>query len=132
MRALLSCLVFLPLLACQSVPAQEGQRGALLVHSVYVELKEDSSEARQKLIDDCRKYLQPIPGIVAFAVGPRDEGLDREVNDLAFDVGLTIVFRDRTAHDLYQPHTRHQEFIARNKDNFARVRVFDSFSPEPR
>jgi len=132
MRALLPCLVFLPLLACQTLPAEEAKQGPLLVHSVYVELKEDSSEARQKLIDDCRKYLQPIPGIVAFAVGPRDESLDREVNDLAFDVGLTIVFRDRTAHDLYQPHARHQEFIARNKDNFARVRVFDSFSPEPR
>lgn len=132
MRALLPCLVVLPLLACRSLSTEEAHRGPLLVHSVYVELKNDTPEARQALIDDCRTYLAPIPGIVAFAVGPRDAGLDREVNDLDFDVALTIVFRDRAAHDLYQPHARHQEFITRNKDNFARVRVFDSLSPDHR
>jgi hypothetical protein len=117
------------LVACQSVRPGTAA-GPLLVHNVFVELKDDTAAARQKLIDDCHAYLAPIPGIVAFAVGPRDAGLDREVNDLEFDIGLTIVFRDRAAHDLYQPHARHQEFIARNKDNFARVRVFDSFSDE--
>lgn len=132
MRALLPCLVVLPLLACRSLSTEEAHRGPLLVHSVYVELKNDTPEARQALIDDCRTYLAPIQGIVAFAVGPRDAGLDREVNDLDFDVALTIVFRDRAAHDLYQPHARHQEFITRNKDSFARVRVFDSLSPDHR
>jgi hypothetical protein len=131
MRTLLLGLVTSALVACQSVRG-EASAGPLLVHSVYVELKEDTPALRQKLIDDCHAYLAPIPGIVAFAVGPRDEGLDREVNDLDFDVALTVVFRDRASHDLYQPHARHQEFIARNKDNFARVRVFDSLSPDHR
>jgi len=127
MRTLLAAALLLFATACQSLRADKPA-GPLLVHSVYVTLANDTPEARAKLIDDCRTYLAPIPGIVAFAVGARDEGLDREVNDLDFDVGLTIVFRDRVAHDLYQPHARHQEFIARNKDNFGRVRVFDSFS----
>lgn len=128
MRTLLFAALLASTVACRSL-STERPVGPLLVHSVYVTLANDTPEARQKLIDDCRTYLAPIPGIVAFAVGPRDEELAREVNDLDFDIALTVVFRDRAAHDLYQPHARHQEFITRNKENFARVRVFDSLSP---
>jgi hypothetical protein len=48
------------------------------------------------------------------------------VNDLEFDVALVIVFDDRDAHDVYQNAPRHNEFIALEKENWAKVRVFDA------
>jgi len=132
MRPMRSPLLVLPLLllgACRA-PASAGDSDRpLLVHSVYFTLKEDTPERRQEMIDSSHRLLGKVPGIVALAVGPRDEDLARDVNDLDFDIALTIVFRDRAAHDLYQPHKRHQEFISANLPNVARVRVFDSLSP---
>mgnify|MGYP001598767408 CR=1 FL=1 len=114
--------------ACRGPASLQASDRPLLVHSVYFTLKEDTPERRAALVDSCNQLLAKIPGIVALAAGPRDEELTREVNDLEFDIALTVVFRDRAAHDLYQPHVKHQEFIAANLPNIARVRVFDSVS----
>ena len=127
MRSPLLVLALSTLGACRSTAPGASDR-PLLVHSVYFTLKEDTSERRAAMIQSTRDTLAKIPGIVALAVGPRDEDLARDVNDLEFDIALMIVFRDRAAHDLYQPHKKHQEFIAANLPNVARVRVFDSLS----
>jgi hypothetical protein len=37
-----------------------------------------------------------------------------------------MLFADRQFHDAYQTAPRHAEFIARNKANWQKVRVFDS------
>ena len=50
----------------------------------------------------------------------------RPVNDREWDVGLHIVFLDRAAHDAYQDDPTHLKFIAEQKPNWAKVRVFDS------
>jgi hypothetical protein len=98
----------------------------MLVHNVFFSLQDNSPAARQKLLEACRKFLTPHAGIVFFACGTRAEEMQREVNDLAFDVGLHIVFQDQAAHDLYQEAGLHLQFIAENKANWKSVRVFDS------
>ena len=50
----------------------------------------------------------------------------RPVNDREFDVALHITFQDRAAHDRYQEHPRHKQFIAEQQANWKKVRVFDS------
>lgn len=129
MRTLLPVASLLLLGACRGPSSLEASDRPLLVHSVYFTLKEDTPERRAALVDSCHRLLGKIPGIVALAAGPRDEELARDVNDLDFDIALTVVFRDRASHDLYQPHVKHQEFIAANLPNVERVRVFDSISP---
>ena len=99
---------------------------SLLPHNVYFSLHDRGEAARQRLVEACRKYLPGHPGIVLFACGTRVPDLAREVNDRDFDVALHIVFRDRAAHDHYQTTPAHMQFIAENKDNWGRVRVFDS------
>ena len=99
---------------------------SLLVHNVYFALRDRSDAARTKLVDACRKWLPGHPGIVFFACGVLCQGLDRDVNDRAFDVGLHIIFADKAAHDHYQDTEAHQKFIAENKADWAGVRVFDS------
>ncbi len=101
-------------------------RGPLIAHNVYFALKDNSKAAKEKLVAACKKYLSKHPGEVFFAAGVVAEGLDRPVNDRDFDVALHIIFADRKAHDLYQDAARHKQFIDENKDNWKKVRVFDS------
>lgn len=98
-----------------------------LAHDVYFTLKDDSEAAKLKLVTACRKYLAKHPGILWFDAGVRVESHRRDVNDLDFDVVLHIHFRDQDAHDQYQNAPQHHEFIRENRDNWERVRVFDSW-----
>ncbi len=98
----------------------------MLAHNVYFSLKDNSPEAKKKLVAACKKYLAKHPGTVFFATGALTEELNRPVNDRDFDVALHIVFKDKAAHDKYQDAPLHQQFIDENKDNWKKVRVFDS------
>jgi hypothetical protein len=104
--------------------ADEG--GSMIAHNVYFSLKDNSPEAKKKLVDACKKYLTSHPGEVFFGAGTLAEDLKRPVNDRDFDVALHIVFKDQASHDKYQDDKRHKEFIEENKDNWKKVRVFDS------
>ena len=98
----------------------------MLAHNVFFTLKDRTDEARRTLIVACQEHLTGHPGTVFFACGTLAEGLDRPVNDLEFDVALHLIFEDRAAHDAYQDAPRHLRFVERNKDTWAKVRVFDS------
>jgi Stress responsive A/B Barrel Domain len=100
--------------------------GPLLVHNVFFALKDNSERAREELIRACTKYLTGHPGTVFFACGRLAAGLERDVNDRDWDVGLHLVFADRAAHDRYQEAPRHLQFIEENRHNWKKVRVFDS------
>jgi hypothetical protein len=135
MRKQLACgVVLAAALSLKTGTSKEAQAakeeakapGPMLVHDVYFSLKDDSADARKKLVDACKKYLSKHPGEVFFAAGTRAEDLKRDVNDQDFDVALHIVFKNKEAHDKYQDAPRHLQFIKENKDNWKKVRVFDS------
>ncbi len=105
---------------------QANDAGRLLAHNVFFSLHDRSEAARGCLLQACRTYLAPHAGVVFFACGELAADLRRDVNDLDFDVALHVVFTDRAAHDAYQTTPAHLRFIAENKDNWKRVRVFDS------
>lgn len=102
-----------------------------LTHSVFFELNEKDEASIQALVDGCYKYLAPHDGIVYFSAGPRHTEYQRDVNDLAFDVALTIVFESTEAQEAYQVTEPHKQFIAEFEGNWAGVRVFDSLAPQP-
>jgi len=126
-RSTLSRLVlaFLGLGLTPSAPAAEAGRS--LAHDVYFTLQDASPAAKQKLVDACRLYLAGHEGTAFFATGVRAEGMARDVNDRGFDVSLHVYFRDQAAHDAYQEHPRHKQFIAEMSANWKTVRVFDSW-----
>ena len=97
----------------------------MVAHNVYFTLKDTSPEAQQKLVAACQKYLSNHPGTVLFAAGTLAD-LARPVNDRDWQVGLHVIFKDRAAHDAYQTAPLHLQFIAENKDNWDKVRVFDT------
>jgi hypothetical protein len=98
----------------------------MLGHNVFFSLKDSSESAKQKLVDACRKYLTAREGIVFFACGTLAPDLNRPVNDREFDVALHIIFRRKEDHDRYQEDALHHQFVAENKENWKKVRVFDS------
>src|SRR5262245_1492712 len=99
----------------------------MLGHMVYFTLKDRSPAAVQKVVEACRKYLTGHPGTAFFAAGTLVPDLNRPVNQLDFDVALQLVFDSREAHDAYQQHPRHIQFIEENKPNWERERVFDAY-----
>jgi hypothetical protein len=106
--------------------------GPQLAHMVYFKLKDSSGASRAKVVAACKLYLAGHEGTVSFATGTLAGDLTREVNDRDFDVSLHMVFASKAAHDKYQEHPRHLKFIAENRDNWEKVRVFDSYlSPAP-
>ena len=98
---------------------------ARLAHHVFFTLKDKSPEAVDRLIADCKTFLDQHEGLVDFSVGRREADLNRPVN-VAFDVSLHVIFKDRASHDVYQTAPRHLEFIDRQKDNWEQVQVCDS------
>jgi len=97
----------------------------MFIHTVYFWLKDGTSTAaRAQLVKDCREYLGKIPTVRHLWTGA-PAMTPREVVDNSYGVGLTVVLDDAAGHDVYQEHTLHQEFIARNKAHWARVQVYD-------
>jgi hypothetical protein len=98
-----------------------------LAHNVYFSLKDPTPANIEALNAACHKYLNGHDGLVYFGAGPLVEELARPVNQRDFHIALVTVFKDKAAHDQYQTHPRHLQFIAENKETWASVRVFDSW-----
>ncbi len=99
----------------------------MLAHMVFFTLNDSSPENRAKLVAACDKYLNDHDGTVYYSAGTVAEEFDRPVNVRDFDVALHVVFQDKAAHDVYQTHPRHLEFIEENRSTWKQVRVFDSY-----
>ena len=106
-----------------------SSNGSAIGHAVYFTLKDQSPGAIDHLVAECQT-LAGHEGAVYFNVGRCGEGFTRPVNDNEFDVALYVVFQDRGAHDDYQNWPTHLQFIERNKDSWAQVRVFDTHLAE--
>jgi hypothetical protein len=130
-RSTLALLALAGLALASPGPAEPADTARVLAHDVYFTLKDASPEAKQKLVEACRKHLAGHEGAVFFATGVRAEELAREVNDTGFDVSLHVYFRDKAAHDAYQEHPRHKQFIAEMNANWKTVRVFDTWVGHP-
>jgi len=97
----------------------------MFVHVVYFWIKPGAPDAaRSNLVEDCRKYLGKIPTVRHIWTG-RPAMTPREVVDNSYDVGLCVVLDDSPGHDVYQEHPLHKEFIARNREHWKRVQVYD-------
>lgn len=110
-----------------AAPCRAAEPEKMLSHDVFFSLTDNSPEAKEKLVAACKKYLSGHPGTIWFAAGPLGEEFQRDVNDRDFDVALHLVFKNKAAHDQYSKAERHMKFIEENKDNWKKVRVFDSY-----
>lgn len=110
-------------------PAQASE--PQLAHMVFFELKQGSDENRKTLVAACDKYLSGHEGTAYYSAGVIAHDMSRDVNVRDFDVALHVVFVNKEAHDRYQKHPRHLQFIGENRDSWKTVRVFDSYVSAP-
>lgn len=97
----------------------------MFIHLVYFWLKPGTPDAeREALAKDCRELLSDIPDVVHLWAG-RPAMTPRDIVDNSYDVGLCVVLKDAAAHDVYQTHPKHLEFIGRHKPHWQRVQVYD-------
>jgi hypothetical protein len=97
----------------------------MFVHFVLFWLKTGTPDAaRQQIISDCQSYLAKIPGVRQLHAG-RPAMTPRDVVDNSYHVGLCVILDDREAHDIYQGHELHKQFIDRNSQTWQRVQVYD-------
>jgi len=97
----------------------------MFTHVVLFWMKPDAPHnAAEQTKIDAQDLLAKIPSITYFSVG--DPAMTpRDVVDNSYHVGLLTVFADTEGHDEYQIHPLHTEFLARNKANWEKVRIYD-------
>jgi hypothetical protein len=97
----------------------------MFTHVVLFWLRQDAPAGeRAALAQDCVELLGKIPGVKLITSG-HPAMTPREVVDNSYSVGLCAILTDRAAHDVYQSHPLHLEFIARHKPYWERIRVMD-------
>lgn len=97
-------------------------------HSVFFTLKDNSPEARAEFVKSCQKYLTGHEGTVSVSFGTiAEDVIEPNVSVRDFDVALLLVFENKEAGKKYLVAPRHKEFVEKNKEKFAKVRVFDSY-----
>ncbi len=125
---LLLLLATLALTGCHQIANRQGDAMDMkLAHMVFFDLTDNSQAKADELVNECYAYLKDHDGVVYFSAGTRATELVRPVNDNTFSVALHVVFASKADHDRYQTAPEHLEFIDRNKANWAKVRVFDSY-----
>jgi quinol monooxygenase YgiN len=97
----------------------------MLVHSVYFWFKPDADLALVAAFDAGLKRLASIPGIVTAYIGRPETTPKRAVVDDSYAWALVEVFADLAAHDRYQDHPIHQEFLREFSGSWQRVQVYD-------
>jgi hypothetical protein len=120
-------LVVAGTLALAAVSRSDEKAEPRQAHMVFFTLKDHSREARDKLVDSCKKHLTGHEGAVSFSVGVIADDVKEPVSDRDFDVALHLVFCNKAAGARYLAHPRHRQFVEENKDTWAKVRVFDSY-----
>jgi len=98
-----------------------------LAHNVFFTLKDTSDAAVETLVEECCTYLKDHPGVIYFSAGRRVQEFNREVNATDFQVGLHVVFSNKSYHDQYQVAEMHKIFLERNKAGWAQVRIYDTY-----
>ena len=99
----------------------------MFVHTVFFWLDHPESQADRDALRAGLESLKGVKDISAAYIGqPADTR--RPVIDHTYDFSLTFVFADRAAHDAYQVHPIHLEFVAECGHLWSRVQVYDAVS----
>lgn len=98
----------------------------MLVHTVFFWLKPGVTSAQAADFKKGVEALGAIRSVEKVYVGTPARVPARPVTDQSFAVGLTVLCRDGAAHDAYQDDPIHHAFIAKYKDLWQRVVVYDA------
>lgn len=94
-------------------------------HIVIWWTKPEIPDAADRMIEGVNRLLKPLPGVNVLHVGKMVPS-HRPVVDQSYQVGMTIIFPDKAAHDQYMVHPDHDEFVREYFEKLCvRDRVYD-------
>jgi hypothetical protein len=99
----------------------------LFIHHVYFWLKKPITPEVKAKFEKALNELVTIETIVDYHLG-LPAGTNRDVIDTSYSYSLLVTFKNKEDQDIYQPHTKHQKFIADCQDLWEKVVVYDSVS----
>jgi hypothetical protein len=89
-----------------------GDGKIMIKHIVLFKFSEQTSnEQKEEVIIRLRSLKEEITGIIDILAG-----INFSPNNSGFDIGLTVLFSDRHAFEIYGPHPKHQEVVSFLKD----------------
>lgn len=97
----------------------------MLVHTVYFWLKRDLDAAERASFRAGVDSLAAIPCAEAVYIGT-PAATTRPVIDRTYDIGLTVVLKDLSAHDEYQVDPIHLAFVQTYGSYWERVVIYDA------
>jgi quinol monooxygenase YgiN len=79
----------------------------MIGHVVFYKMKSGTSEADERsLIDQARRELAKLPGVMNLRVGRNIDALAQD-----YSVALVMDFQDEAALEAYRLHPEHQSFV---------------------
>ena len=97
----------------------------MFVHTVFFWLRNPENDTDRATL---LRGLNTLPAIEA--IGQAYIGSPattrRPVIDHSYDFSLTLVFTDMAAHDVYQVHPIHEQFVAQYAALWTRVQIYDA------
>ena len=97
----------------------------MLIHSVYFWFKPDAAPNIVEAFEAGLRRLTSIPDIQQAYFGMPELTAERDVVDNSYAWALVEIFADREAHDRYQEHPLHQDFLRQFAESWQRVQVYD-------
>jgi len=97
------------------------------IHTVYFWLKSEVSAEQRAEFSQAVAALGSIASVRECYAG-QPIASERAVVDDSFDVSLHLKFDTTVGHDAYQVDPKHDEFVDRYKDLWAKVTVYDTQS----
>lgn len=97
----------------------------MFVHTVFFWLEHPENGDDRIALHAGLESLKSINAMQAVYVGKPAE-TRRSVIDHSYDFSLTLVFSDKAAHDTYQDHPVHTEFVAECAHLWERVQIYDA------
>lgn len=118
-----------PAITEKSAARDENPASAMMIHTVFFWLKPNLTAEQLAKFDDGVRSLARIASVEAAYFGKPSE-TDRPVIDRTYSFGLTILFKNREAHDAYQLDPLHLAFTEGCRALWNRVVIYD-FDHEP-
>jgi hypothetical protein len=105
---------------------QFTQAQQAFTHHVLIWLKNPDSEADMKKLLEGVDLLKRIPEVQKVIVSRPAPTEKRPVVDNSFSLSCLFYFKDIKAHDAYQIHPLHKEFVAKYSTLWQKVLVYDA------
>jgi hypothetical protein len=97
----------------------------MLIHSVYFWFKPDADPALVARFEAGLARLTAIPEVQTAQMGRPEATPQRSVIDATYAWALIETFADLDAHDRYQAHPIHEEFVREFGGAWQKVQVYD-------